>query len=356
MNSILRTLVLAVAAFAWTSAPPFVSTSTAGCGCDHPPPNWALVMPAFGSPGTTISIAGDGFDFQVGETYTVDFGHGAIVSTVATGTSSVSVAVPSDVEVGPIALDVEGPGLDHSYHETLFTGLPVPSVLPEADGIWLLPSYEAAVSADGIMMIPFDVSQISAPMQFAFLMGGLRLEFAQDDIVFYNRDGVDLTLFTLDVDDPTERQWGSYYGWHVERDTGIRGDVFRERIRRALLRLSFSDLLTYWRHEFETYKQAHLVGGTHEVDEAGFHRHLGTMHIDHDNLILLIAGKERDFFAPDDPDRSTPLEPGSYDVNLYVGTKIAEHPVEPDDMDSFVHGAIQAGQIAVLSGSSSDDD
>lgn len=343
-----RSFVLSVLFVTMAALPPFVPAATAGCGCDHPPPSWALVMPAFGSPGTAISIEADGFAFEVGEDYNVDFGGGGNVSAVATTPNVLRVQVPDGVPVGPVALHVQGPDVDHEYGDALFTGLPVAPVMPEADGIWLLRDFEAAVSADGTMMIPFDVSGISAATQFAFLLGGMRLEFAQDDVVFFNRDGVDLTLFTLDVDDPVERTWGSYYGWHVERDTGITGNVFRERIRRALLRLTFSDLLTYWRHEFHTYKQAHVPGGTHEVDESGFHMNLGTVHIDHDNLVLMIAGKERSLQAPDDPDASTPLEPGSHTVRLYVATKMTENPIEPDDMDSMVHDAISAGQISEI--------
>lgn len=348
MPSITRALVAALALLALASVPPAVPSATAGCGCDHPPPSWALVMPAFASPGREITIEGDGFEFVLDAEYEVDFGNGRLATTVADSTVMLRAVVPDQVEPGPVALRVRGDDLDHQYDASLFTALPPAPALPEGDGIWLLRQIDVAVSTDGTLMIPFDVSQISAPTQFAFVLTGMRLEFGQDDIVFFNQDGVDLTLFTLDVEDPTERTWGSYYGWNVQRDTGIRGDVFRERIRRALQRLQFSDMLTYWRHEFQTYKDAHMPGGSHEVDPSGFHRNLGTLHVDHDNLILMIAGKERDFFAPDDPTRSTPLEPGRHTVNLYVATKITENPIEPDQMDSLVHDAISAGQITEI--------
>ena len=39
-----RLLPAFLAALALLAAPPLAPTATAGCGCDHPPPAYALVM------------------------------------------------------------------------------------------------------------------------------------------------------------------------------------------------------------------------------------------------------------------------------------------------------------------------
>ena len=48
---LLRRALAAAATAVWIAASP----AWAGCGCDHPPPAWAQVMPPFGSPGKRTS-------------------------------------------------------------------------------------------------------------------------------------------------------------------------------------------------------------------------------------------------------------------------------------------------------------
>ena len=70
-----------------------------------------------------------------------------------------------------------------------------------------------AVSAGGVLYLNLDLQDVQDPTQFGFLISDTPLRFGVDDVVFYNADGVDLTIFDLAVEDPTERQWGSYFGW-----------------------------------------------------------------------------------------------------------------------------------------------
>ena len=216
-------------------------------------------------------------------------------------------------------------------------------MVPPGTGAWALNGFRASVSADGTLLLPLNMENVLDATQLAFQMGGLRLSFEHDDVVFYNADGVDLTLFTLDVADATQREWGSYYGWNVEQDTGIKGDVYEGKVRASLSMRFLSDILSYWRHEFHTYHKAHQPGGTHEVNADGYHVKLDTLHIDHDHLVLAIRGKERDFWHPGDESRYGDLEPGARTMNVYVATQVSEKPVEPEDMEATLRDAIAAG-------------
>ena len=201
---------------------PFASASQAGCGCDHPPPAWAPIMPAFASPGAKLLIHAEGGDFEIGGRYRVEFLMSSWwkprVTVVADSASQLRAKVPPLLSPGPVVIRVSGPGYDHTYDESLFTAMGLPHRIPAGDSLTLIQDLRVAVTTDGTMLIPFDLSKIQDPTQFAFALSDMTLRFGASDVVFYNRDGVDLTLFTLDVKDPTQRQWGSYYGWDVEND------------------------------------------------------------------------------------------------------------------------------------------
>ncbi len=299
--------------------------SQAGCGCDHPPPDWSVVMPPFGSPNKVITIFAEGGAFTVGESYAVDFGN-THASAAATMTDRLEVAVPPGTTPGPVALHVSGAGYDHTYPDAAFTALSNPRRVKERDGVFAARNYKAAVSADGTLLLPLNVKRVKDGMQFAFALRDLALTYGQDDVVIYNADGVDLTLFTLDVNSP-QQQWGEYYGWTVEGDAGLDNDVYEgmsgesDDISRA------SDVFTYWRHEFHTYADAHAPGGSHEVGSTGYHPD-GTLHIDHYNLIIAIQGLERDAANPADTSLATPLAPGHRTVKLGWLSIRSDNPVD----------------------------
>ncbi len=300
--------------------------SRAGCGCDHPPPAWSVVMPPFGSPHKVITIFAEGGSFTVGETYAVSFGSGPTVAAVATLTDRLEVPVPKGAAPGPAAIRVQGPDYDHTYPDSAFTVLGKPRKIKNREGIFAARKYEAAVSADGTLLLPLNLEQVLDPVQFAFALRNLPLAFTADDVVIYNTDGVDLTLFTLDVNS-TQLQWGDYTGWTVETDAGIPADIYEGLEHDSDDPSRTSDLFTYWRHEFYTYRNAHLPGGTHEVNEAGYHPD-GTLHIDHDHLVIAIRGQLRDPKAPDDPTRLEPLAPGNVTVDVGWVSIWSEQPVD----------------------------
>jgi hypothetical protein len=299
--------------------------AAAGCGCDHPPPAYAEVMPAFGSPGRAIRIfARPGTAHLFGWTYEVSF-NGKRIYATAWRSDSLTVKVPSGLNAGPVTIRVRGFGFDQTHGPEQFTALPAAPIVPASDGSYGVLGLQAAVASDGTLLVPFNLSNVLDAKQFALEIWNLNLAYGADDVVFYNADGVDLTLFTLLVDDPTARTWGSYFGWTVEDDTNLSGDVYEAKVvmpRNAGL----SNLLTYWRHEFHTYRFAHLLSGSHWVNADGMHPD-GTMHIDHDRLVLAIAGKKRSSTGA-----LTPLAPGALSVNLALKAVSAPGPLEPGDM------------------------
>jgi len=304
--------------------------ATAGCGCDHPPPDWAQVVPPFGSPNKLITIHAIDGAFTVGKRYSVHFGKGRRkakpVRVTATTTSLLEVRVPRRLAPGPVALRVRGPGYDHSYPDAAFTALANPRRIKEREGVFNARNYKAAVSAEGTLLMPLNVRDVQDGMQFAFAFRDLPLAFDADQVVIYNSDGVDLSLFTLDVGS-IEHQWGDYYGWTVESDSGLESTVYEGLSVHSDDVAQASDLFTYWRHEFHTYSAAHAKGGSHEVGPNGYHPDL-TLHIDHDNLVIAIQGVVRDPKKPDDADRAQPLEPGMLVAELGWISLKSEAPID----------------------------
>ncbi len=272
-NSNLIGRALAVMAAAIVSLS-FAGAAQAGCGCDHPPPNWAPIMPSFASPGKMLTISPAGNEqFYRGSAYHVIFegtdGLERLVYGTATSTTRVEVEMPSGLRAGPVDIRVSGPGYDEKYDDEYFTAMPAAAVIPPREAVYLKSFWGLPVDRSGTLLIPIDVSQIVDPAQFAFMINNLAIAFGHDDVVIYNADGVDLTLFTLEVQDPTEREWGSYFGWDVNGDGGLNGTAFENTVLDSLGESGGSDILSYWRHEFHTYAEAHKPGGSHEVDENG---------------------------------------------------------------------------------------
>lgn len=346
--------LLGISAVVWllgTAAP-----ALAGCGCDHPPPAWAPVMPAFAAPGGKVRVWAKDVKFEVGKAYQTRFGAldllSALGATVAVEPDYIDVVVPLLALPGPSSIRVwRTTGLlkkmvfDLRYGSELFTVLPAYARVPAQAGVYDSLLSSAAVAADGTVLVPLDLSAVLDGTQFAFEFDRLPLAYGAADVVFYNKDGVDLTLFTLAVDDSTQREWGSYYGWEVEDDTGLGGSVFEPKVLRSLDPLELvggaSDMLTYWRHEFRSYRMAHLLGGSHFVNASGYHPD-GTFHIDHDHVVLAIRGVVRSLLSPSDPSQAHEPTPGSVLVGLNVAVLPSAHPVEPEEM------AVRMGRTTTL--------
>ena len=326
-------LALALAVPLWLAP---AAPAHAGCGCDHPLPAWTVVMPPFGAAGKQILVFAEGGSFTLGASYVVNFS-GRTRTVTATLADRLEVALPPNVPLGPVAIRVTGPGYDVTYPNSAFTALPNPRKIREREGIFQAKNYQAAIGSDGTLYLPLDLKNVLDAMQFMLALYDLPLDYSEEDVVIYNADGFDLTLFTLDVGNAVERQWGSYYGWSVEDDTGIHADFYRAKTKKPVDLANVSDLFTYWRHEFHTYAAAHAPGGAYAVDVNGFHAD-GTRHIDHSNLVIAISGKLRNPQAPLDLSLATPLEPGSRAVHIGWISKKSPNPIEPSEIATEMPG------------------
>ena len=321
--------------------------SHAGCGCDHPPPAFAPVMPAFGSPGSELVLNLEAPSLEEGATYWVSFTNEkspipAYGEGVARAADSLRLTVPSTILTGPARIQIhdEDRSVIAEFDDSLFTGLPLPRRMPAGDAMILIEDFYAAVSRDGVLYIPVDLSDVLDPTQFAFVMPNDPVVFTPEQVVFYNRHGVDLTLFTLAVDDPTVRQWGSYYGWDVDEDGGIVGTVYDLKVGESPAEHEASDMLTYWRHEFHTYAEAHARGGSHKVDAEGYHKD-GTWHVDHDSLVIAIRGGLD----------GAPLRAPHLVTDLLVTMVRSDGPIEPEEMAQKAYGSeVYVVEDAALTG------
>jgi hypothetical protein len=311
-----------------------------GCGCDHPPPDWAPVMPVFAASGTSIRIWADGDPYEVGTAYEVEVDGVAVPGggVVAKSANHLEVTVPSGVEIGPASIRVfrevrswwrsSTQDVHVDYDGSYFTVLPAFVDVPPVDGVYESRPFEVAIDSEGTVLLPLNLSEIRDATQFAFQFKDLPLAFGPRDVVFYSRDGVDLTLFSLAVDDSARRQWGSYQGWEVDEDGSLSGYRFENKRTRARDLMTSSDVLTYWRHEFHTYAEAHEPGGEYEVNDNGFHPD-GTLHIEHGYIVLAIKGRQRHWMFPDNPHFERDLAPGGATVGLNAVVQGAEQPIEP---------------------------
>ena len=319
----------------------------AGCGCDHPPPAFAPVMPPFGAPGTRLVLHVGVQKLRPERRYAVEFlTLGTLLPTRARGRAvtrgSLVVEAPGTLAAGPTRIRVrDGAGrLIAEFDDSLFTGLPLPRRMPDGNARVVIEDFHAPVSRDGVLYLAVDLHEVRDGTQFAFALPDTPITFGPDDVVFYNRDGVDLTLFTLAVEDPTERQWGSYHGWDVDQDGGIIGTVFEPKVGAPPDPSSQSDVLSYWRHEFHTYAAAHAPGGTHEVGPHGRHPD-GTLHVDHDRLVVAIRGRTG----------SQSLAPGRVSTDLLVVMVGSEGPIEPEAMaEAAYDSTIYVEENAALAG------
>jgi len=325
-------------------------TAAAGCGCDHPPAEWAPVMPYFAPSGATIRIYAQNDPFQVGDAYEVEIDGREVEGGAVEAFSRdyLDVVVPTSARLGPADIRVTRRTRGWfgwyyqttwvNYDESYFTVLPDFVPVPPTDGVFESLDFEMAVDHNGVALLPLDLTDVKDATQFAFQFKGVGMSFSSNDVIFYSKDGVDLTLFTLSVDESTERQWGSYYGWEVEDDSELTGYRFGNRFARARDLTSSSDVLTYWRHEFHTYDVAHQPGGSHEVDENGLHPD-GTLHIEHGKIVLAVRGMKRHWLFPDNPYYETPLQPGKLRVKLNVAIQATVGPIEPSVMVPLIEEA-----------------
>ncbi len=269
-----------------------------------------------------------------------------LVKAIGDADSAAQVAVAPSWPVGPLGIDIwnracsriEGREVSDSLEPSAFTVLPPPLPIVEMEGTFYYENIEVAVDTDGTVLLPFDLTNIIAPMQFYVSFHELPLRFDEDGITYYNKDEYNLKLFENMVTGPDDYQWGAYYGTTVHDPANL---------------ADRSDLVSYWRHEFESYSLAHLPGGSHEVDAMGEHPD-GSLHVDHNLLIAAFSGQ---LGEGDDPSQWENLSSGSLRVTVEVRQLLVDDSVEPADLttaqrqtlddNTFVVTVDPSGQVTV---------
>jgi hypothetical protein len=257
----------------------------AGCGCQKPPPPLAQIRPAFASPGDELSIFTP--DVETGRSYMVMFigSDGMTVSAAGVATvrrdfadqqykPQVVLGAP-ELKPGParvVVMDMNGMPVV-TIGEDQFTVLQAPLALAQVDGVTVAECYSAAVGQDGTLYIPVDIKAISDRMLFSGLGMTYPLLFGSEDIAIYNTQGVLMQLLGAEeaeifaIQDP----YGQPHSFE----------------------------LLYDRHEFNTYRDAHLHEAGYGLDATDPRWHLdGTPHIDHDRLVIAIKGFVEDLGMP----------------------------------------------------------
>ena len=183
MSALKRTLWIAL--MVALTLPLMSSQALAGCGCDHPPPAFAPVMPAFGSPGTEIILNSDRGRLRSGASYEVRFVSSnsfwpISAKGIAISRDAVAVNVPAGLFSGPTAITiVDSKNGDHVFDSSLFTAMTLPRRLPAGDAIVALNGFVAPVTADGTLLIPVDLQDIVEGSQFAFAVSNSPIRFSR---------------------------------------------------------------------------------------------------------------------------------------------------------------------------------
>ena len=246
----------------------------AGCGCDKPPPPRAAIRPFVGYVDQQVTLFDD--RLAPGRRYDVLFessegtsdwsrGRAAFRRDLADGERRMQLRVAvANVPLGPCAVSVWQDGVMlFALADDAFTVAASPIALHDfAEGI-TRDGYRTGVGRDGTMYVPVDVTRVDAATTFVGETVGLPLRFSAGDVAMYNDQG-----FLMQVLQPGNTQLFRIAG----------GDLMR------------SNRLSYWRHEFATYKQEHRQRDARAVDgDTDWHVD-GTYHVDHDHIVVAIRG------------------------------------------------------------------
>lgn len=251
----------------------------AGCGCTKPAPAPASVRPNVTYGGQKVNLFHP--SLVNGGSYTVKFtamnGVTASVSATAANRRDLAdvvyknqliVTVPSSLPLGPVGITVTQAGQTApflSIPDTSFTLAPQPVVVPSQPGSYNYQNYKAAVGRDGKVYISLDVTGMVQPRTIKAQARGWALRFTKDNAVFYNTQGFLMQLVNAPIPGLATITPSSS---------------------------ADSDVLQYQRHEFNTYFLQHAEQLPHSTDPSDSNWHTdGTRHINHDHLILAIAGK-----------------------------------------------------------------
>ncbi len=292
-----------------------VYNANAGCGCEKPAPPPAAIIPDATYPGSYVRIYDD---FLIpGRVYTVLFNQTSTTGVAdidREGRKRIKVLVPETDDIGPAIIKVIA---NNGMVVTVigpagFTIISKPVKLYEVDGIYKYTNYKCAVDLTGTLILSFDLSGITEPLNFIgkFLNKELRIS-GSEDVVFYNIQGylmTDMGSFSLPHHIPGLNKITKT----SDNDTG-------------------SDMVLYWRHEFATYTEAHEAGNPHERDPSDPDYHLdGTPCIDHDHIIMKVAANYRNGAIPQPGHIKNVL----FSIGVYsVENDAFNFKADPDDND-----------------------
>jgi hypothetical protein len=278
LTSAAQALALVLAATALSVPAP----AQAGCGCAKPPPPRAVVRPFVGYVDQKIVLFNDAF--VDGTRYAVRFtssldgsvdwsrGRAAMRRDFADGVAraQIRVAVPS-VSLGPCAITVfTNDGVQmFALGDDQFTVTSQPIALHDFNETVVRNGYQAGVGRDGTIYIAVDVSEVSGGTTFTGTANGYALTFGGGNVAMYNQQGFLMQL--LDSTSP-----------------GLFKIVLPQAL--SLLQPPSSYTLNYWRHEFRTYKQDHRQVDAHRTDDDPDWHADGTPHVDHNRIVVAIAG------------------------------------------------------------------
>jgi hypothetical protein len=280
--SSIRQIVL-VSALLASAAALVPSLARGGCGCDKPPPPLAAVRPFVGYANQKIIL----FDARLvpGSWYQVQFvsrvdgtndwssGMAKLRRDLTDGAPRPQLRVKvADVSFGPAAIRVWSNGiLLYTLTDDQFTVTAQPLPLHEFNETVTRDGYQTGVGADGTVYFAVDVSEVNKATTFTGVGNGFPLTYGAANVSMYNKQG-----FFMQALDPT-----------------VPG-LFRLTTGSSLT----SDTLSYWRHEFETYKDKHRqYAGWNNDDDADWHAD-GSRHVDHDTIFVAIAGTLADGRRP----------------------------------------------------------
>ena len=329
------------------------SAAHAGCGCEKPPPPPASVRPNVTYGGQPVTLFHP--SLVSGDAYTVKFTamDGTAASVTATAVTQRDIAdavaktqlvvpVPTSLPLGPVGLTVSQAGQPApflSIPDTAFTLAPQPIVVPNQVGAYSYQNYQAAVGRDGRTYLSLDITGITMPRTFQAQAQGWPLRFTKDATVFYNVQGFLMQLASAPIP-------GLF-----SINSGTATD---------------SDIAQYARHEFNTYLLQHAEHLPHAVDPTDGNWHLdGSRHIDHNHLLLTIAGTVNGAApaAGATPPFTLALTASSFFENGLVGIDGVSMSKETRtdsfnrrtgvsgaEGDIFSNGAIQLGGKAVVNG------
>ena len=170
----------------------------------------------------------------------------------------------ADVPLGPTSIavyDATG-ALVYQLPDDEFTVIAAPIALHDTAETITEEGYRTGVGADGTVYIAFDLSRMNDATIYEGVAEGWDLRFDAAGVAIYNTQG-----FLGEVLDPDSRGLFRLVPTAAGNSTG----------------------LSYWRHEFRTYREDHRKRDDRMTTDGEWHAD-GSRHVDNDHLVVAIAG------------------------------------------------------------------